>query len=78
MAVECGTALSIRRQDCARTNFLTVRTAPQPQENDPVLLKPTPLYLGIKYHLCNFLSDRRARNTHTRLGRQGGAVEVSV
>ena len=78
MAVERGRALSIRRQDCASASFLTVRTGLRLQEDDPVLQKPTPRYLGMKHHLCNFLSNREVRTPTHNWEREGGATEGNV
>ena len=55
-----------------------VRTGLRLQENDPVLQKPTPHYLGMKHHLCNFLSYREVRTPTRNWEREGGATEGNV
>lgn len=53
---------------CSRADLLLVEAGLQLQENNPIFRKPTPNYLGIKYHFCNLLSGRKARTSTHRLG----------
>lgn len=54
----------------SHANLLLVKAGLQLQ-NNPIFRKPTPNYLGIKYHFCNLLSGRKARTFTRRLGERG-------